>query len=332
MNDVVVVGAGPAGLASAIAASRSGLSCTIVEQGSIADAIRRFPINMTWFSTPELLEIGGVPFVISTVRPTRVDTLNYYMRVARQFNLHILTRERVTDIRRNTGLGFSVMTAGGKQIDGTSVVIATGYYDHPVRLGVPGEDLSHVFHYYDEPFRYAGKRVVVVGGRNSAVETALDLYRHGAQVTMIHRGPSLSTGVKYWIQPDCENRIKAGEIEALFNATVRRIGPESVVVQGAGGEGTVPADFVFVLIGYGPDSELLRRSGVLLDAETLAPVPGPRPFATNIPGMFVAGSVVAGKNTNTIFVENGRLHGEAIIRTILADRSDNCSESRGRDC
>jgi thioredoxin reductase (NADPH) len=251
------------------------------------------------------------------VRPTRVDTLNYYMRVAREFNLHILTHERVMEIRRNLGPGFSVMTAGGKQIEGKHVVIATGYYDNPVHLGVPGENLPHVFHYYDEPFRYAGKRVAVVGGRNSAVETALDLYRHGALVTMIHRGASLSTGVKYWIQPDCENRIKAGQIEALFNATVCRIGPESILVQGAGVERIVPADFVFVLVGYGPDSELLRRSGVLLDAETLAPMPGPRPFETNVPGLFVAGSVVAGKNTNTIFVENGRLHGEAIIGSIL---------------
>jgi thioredoxin reductase (NADPH) len=322
MNDVVVIGAGPAGLACGIAAVRSGLSCTIIEQGSIVDAVRRFPVNMTWFSTPELLEIGDVPFIIPTVRPSRVDTMNYYMRVASQFKLDVRTHECVTDIRATGGSGFSVTTGAGKQIVAHHVVIATGYYDHPVKLGVPGEDLPHVCHYYDEPFRYAGMRVAVVGGRNSAVETALDLYRHGAKVTMIHRGPSLSTGVKYWIQPDCENRIKAGQIRALFNTTVGAIGPEDLVVRGPGGEETVPARFVFVLIGYGPDSVLLRRAGVALDAETLAPKPGPHPYETNVPGLFVAGSVVAGKNTNTIFVENGRLHGEAIIRTILERRGD----------
>jgi thioredoxin reductase (NADPH) len=320
MIDVVVIGAGPAGLACAIAAVRSELSCTIVEQGSIVDAIRRFPVNMTWFSTPELLEIGDVPFIIPTVRPSRVDTLNYYMRIASQFDLDVRTHERVTGIRPNAGSGFSVTTNAGKQIAAHHVIIATGYFDNPITFGVPGEDLPHVSHYYDEPFRYAGMRVAVVGGRNSAVETALDLYRHGSKVTLIHRGPSLSTGVKYWIQPDCENRIKAGQIKALFDTTVTAIRPEALVIRGPGGEATVPADFVFVLIGYGPDSELLRRSGVVLDAETLAPIPGEHPFETNVPGLFVAGSVVAGRNTNTIFVENGRLHGEAIIRTILEGR------------
>jgi thioredoxin reductase (NADPH) len=317
MFDVVVIGAGPAGLACAIAASHAGLSCVIVEQGSVADAIRRFPVNMTWFSTPELLEIGGVPFVIPAVRPTRVDTLNYYMRVAQQFALQIRTNQRVVDIAPASGGGFELSAASGKKFGGKHVVLATGYFDHPAKLGVPGEDLPHVSHYYDEPFRYAGARVAVVGGRNSAVETALDLYRHGAQVTLIHRGPSLSTGVKYWIQPDCENRIKAGQIEALFNTTVTRIGEGTMGVR-IGEEGrTIPADFVFVLIGFGPDSGLLRRAGVRLDAETLAPVPGERPFETNVRGLFVAGSIVAGRNTNAIFVENGRLHGEDIIRTIL---------------
>ena len=315
MHDVLIIGAGPAGLACAIAASRAGLSCVIVEQGSVVDAIRRFPVNMTWFSTPELLEIGGVPFVIPTVRPTRVDTLNYYMRVAAQFNLQIRTNERVVDISRDSGGGFELSTASGKKFGGEHVIIATGYYDHPGQLGVPGEDLPHVFHYYDEPFRYAGARVVVVGGRNSAVETALDLYRHGARVTMVHRGPSLSTGVKYWIQPDCENRIRAGQIEALFDTTVSEIGEGTVAVRTGGAVRTIPADFVFVLIGFGPDSGLLTRAGVELDAETLAPVAGPRPYETNVRGLFVAGSVVAGRNTNAIFVENGRLHGEDIIRT-----------------
>ena len=321
MNDVLIIGAGPAGLACAIAASRAGLTCCIVEQGSVADAIRRFPVNMTWFSTPELLEIGEVPFVIPTVRPTRVDTLNYYLRVARHFSLDIRTHQRVTDIQRNSAQGFVVRTAAGATFDAVHVVIATGYYDHPVHLGVPGEDLPHVRSYYDEPFAYAGKRVVVIGGRNSAVETALDLYRHNARVTLVHRGPSLSAGVKYWIQPDCENRIKAGQIAAVFGATVRSIAPDSVTVAVDGGERSIPADFVFVMVGFGPDSVLLRKAGVELDPETLAPRVSGQTWETNVPGLFVAGSVVAGKNTNAIFVENGRLHGETIARAILARRN-----------
>jgi thioredoxin reductase (NADPH) len=320
MKDVVIIGAGPAGLACGIAASRAGLTCCIVEQGSVVDAIRRFPVNMTWFSTPELLEIGDVPFVIPTVRPTRLDTLNYYLRVARQFGLDILTHEPVTDIRRGKGIGFSVRTAAGKEIEGEHVIIATGYYDNPVHLGVPGEDLPHVAHSYDEPFRYAGRQAVVVGGRNSAVETALDLYRHGASVTLVHRGSSLSTGVKYWIQPDFENRVKAGQITALYTSTVRSIAPGSVTVEVSGQERVIPADFVFVLAGYGPDSALLRRAGVELDPSTLAPKAAEQTFETNVPGLFVAGSVVAGKNTNAIFVENGRLHGEMIVTAILARR------------
>lgn len=321
MIDVLIIGAGPAGLACAIAATRAGLTCCIVEQGSVADAIRRFPVNMTWFSTPDLLEIGDVPFLIPTVRPTRVDTLNYYLRVAGHFSLDIRTHERVTDVRRNATKGFVVQSATGTMFEADHVVIATGYYDHPVRLGVPGEDLSHVRYYYDEPFAYAGTRVVVIGGRNSAVETSLDLFRHDARVTLVHRGPSLSPGVKYWIQPDCENRIKAGQITALFGTTVRSIGPDNVTVADVGGERSIPADFVFVMAGFGPDSVLLRRAGVDLDPETLAPRVSGEAFETNVPGLFVAGSVVAGKNTNTIFVENGRLHGETIARAILARKN-----------
>lgn len=262
-----------------------------------------------------------MPFVLPTVRPTRVDTLNYYLRVARHFGLDIETHERVTDIRRRDAHGFVVHTATGKEIEGAHVVIATGYYDQPVRLGISGEDLPHVLHYYDEPFRYAGMHVVVVGGRNSAVETALDLYRHDAHVTLVHRGTSLSAGVKYWIQPDCENRIKAGQIRAVFGANVRSIVPGTVTVATAGGEQVLAADYVFVMAGFGPDSVLLRRAGVDLDPQTLAPMLSGETFETNVPGLFVAGSVVAGKNTNTIFVENGRLHGDTIARAILARRS-----------
>ncbi len=317
MFDVLIIGAGPAGLACAIAAGKAGLSAAVLEQGSVTDAIRRFPVHMTWFSTPELLEIGNVPFVIPTVRPTRVDTLNYYSRVAQSEALDIRSHDGVSSIARQADNHFTVTTRKGVVYVARAVVIATGYFDHPQRLDVPGEDLPHVSHYYDEPFRYSGKDVVIVGGRNSAVESALDLYRHGARVTLVHRGPVLSPGVKYWILPDIENRFKAEQIKVAFETTVEAIEEGSVRLVEKGGRTTIPADFVFVLIGFGPDSELLRGAGVQLDPNTLAPVCDALTFETNVHGLFVAGSVVSGKETNRIFVENGRLHGDVIVGELL---------------
>jgi len=318
MHDLTIIGAGPSGLSTAIAARKAGLSAVILEQGSVTDAIRRFPVNMTWFSTPELLEIGNVPFVIPTVRPSRVDSLNYYHRVALMEGLDIRCHDAVTSIDRQPDATFLVGTHKGVRHASRSVVIATGYFDHPQRLQVPGEDLPHVFHYYAEPFQFSGTDVVVVGGRNSAVETALDLYRHGARVTLVHRGASLSPGVKYWILPDIENRIKAGHVHALFEARVEEIQEGCLVLNQRGGRLVRKADFVFVLIGFGPDSELLRAAGVELHPTSCAPVCNPTTFETNVPGLFVAGSVVAGKDTNKIFVENGRLHGEVIVKAVLS--------------
>lgn len=316
-TDLIIVGAGPSGLATAIEAGKAGLSSLILEKGSLVDYIRRFPVNLVWFSTPELLELGDVPFVISTVRPTRVDTLNYYRRVAEQYALDIRPHDAVSEIRKENGR-FTVRTDTGLSYQAKNVVIATGYFDNPNTLGVPGEELGHVLHYYDEPFRYAGSNVVVVGGRNSAVEAALDLYRHGVNVTLVHRGEKLSDGVKYWILPDMENRIKAGQVKGEFSSTVKSISPGSVRISSPTGEKEVPADFVFVLIGYHPDTSHLARFGIAIDPETLAPVCREGSYETNIPGLFVAGSVVAGKFNNKIFVENGRLHGGLIIREILA--------------
>ena len=316
MHDLTIIGAGPSGLSTAIAAQRAGLSAVILEQGSVTDAIRRFPVNMTWFSTPELLEIGNAPFVIPTVRPSRVDTLNYYHRVALMEGLDIRCHDCVTSIDRQPDATFLVVTQKGVRHPSRSVVIATGYFDHPQRLNVPGEELPHVFHYYTEPFRFSGTDVVVVGGRNSAVETALDLYRHGARVTLVHRGPALSPGVKYWVLPDIENRIKAGQVQSLFETYVEEIQEGSLVLKHKGERLSRKADFVFVLIGFGPDSALLRAAGVELNPASLAPACDPSTFETNVPGLFVAGSVVAGKDTNKIFVENGRLHGEVIVRAV----------------
>lgn len=316
MVDVLVAGAGPAGLSCAIEATRAGLTCIVLEKGSVVDAIRRFPVNLTWFSTPELLEIGNVPFVISTFRPSRIDTLNYYRRVCTHYGLEIRPFDAVTDIRRSGSL-FTVATLRGQTYQAGNIVVATGYFDNPNRLGVPGEDLPHVLHYYDEPFRYAGSHVTIVGGRNSAVEAALDLFRHGALVTLIHRGEQLSEGVKYWILPDIQNRLNAGEITARFSSSVLEIKNGAIVVQTPSGIIDQENDFIFVLVGFQPDTRSLDRFGIAIHPETLAPVHDNETFETNVPGLYVAGSVVAGKENNKVFIENGRHHGGAIVRSIL---------------
>ncbi len=320
MVDLIVVGSGPAGLSCAIEGVKSGLTATVLEKGSLVDAIRRFPSNLVWFSTPELLEIGGVPFIVAAIRPTRVDTLKYYQKVVRHFDLDIRYFDPVIGVECQNGC-FLVRTARGGAFSGRNVVVATGYFDNPNRLGVAGEDLPHVSQYYDEPFRYFDRDVVVVGGRNSAVEASLDLFRNGARVTIIHRGERLSEGVKYWILPDIENRIKAGEVHAHFRSSVMEIKPGVVAVRGPAGVSELKADFVFVLIGFHPDTTHLQGYGVEVDPETLAPRHNPGTFETNVPGLYVAGSVVAGKNNNKIFVENGRLHGAVIVGSILARRS-----------
>jgi len=319
MVDLIVVGSGPAGLSCAIEAVKSGLTATVLEKGSLVDAIRRFPANLVWFSTPELLEIGNIPFIVSAVRPTRVDTLKYYQKVVRHFQLDVRYFDPVVGVKRQDG-SFLVRTANGATHAGRNIVVATGYFDHPNKLGVPGEDLPHVSHYYDEPFRYFDRDIVVVGGRNSAVEASLDLFRNGGRVTLIHRGERLSEGVKYWILPDIENRIKAGEVHAQFQSSVLEIRPGTVIVRGPSGVSELKADFLFVLIGFHPDTIHLKEYGVEIEPETLAPRHNPETLETNVPGIYVAGSVVAGRNNNKIFVENGRLHGAVIAGSIL-DRS-----------
>ncbi len=316
LYDIVIVGSGPSGLACAIEAKRAGLSTVILEQGSVADAIRRFPTNLVWFSTPELLEIGNVPMIVPTVHPTRVDTLGYYQRITTLFDLDVRTFDAVEMIQRVEDK-FITTTGKGRTYTSSTVIVATGYFDHPNHLNVVGEDLPHVLHYYDEPQKYFGTTVAVVGGRNSAVEASLDLYRHGARVSLIHRGPKLSEGVKYWILPDIENRIKAGQIQAYFDSTVTQITPTELQIQLGGSQKSIKVDFVFVLIGFHPDTAQLQKFGVHIDPENLAPASDSATFETNVPGLFVAGSAVAGKNNNKIFVENGRLHAFSIIPSIV---------------
>jgi thioredoxin reductase (NADPH) len=271
---------------------------------------------LIWFSTPELLEIGNVPFVIHTVRPKRVDTINYYQRVCTHYQLDVRTLDGVEKVEKADGY-FTVTTQRGRIHEAKNVVVATGYYDDPNKLDVPGEGLPSVMHHYREPFEFFGKDVAVVGGRNSAVEAALDLFRHGAHVTLIHREAELSKGVKYWILPDIENRIKSGEIRSLFRTTVKEINKECIKVQTPKGIEVLHNDFTFVLIGFHPDTRHLQSYGVEINPETLGPIHDENTLETNVAGLYVCGSIVAGKNNNKIFVENGRQHGAVIISSIL---------------
>jgi len=311
--ELVVVGSGPAGLSCAIEAKRARLSCVVLEKGSLADAIRRFPVNTTFFSTPDLLEIGGVPFLSSGFRPTRGEVVRYYQKVADVHGLDVAFERHVEGIGRDNG-GFEVRTNKGRYRAG-AVVVATGYFDRPRPFVVPGSDLPKVIRFFDEGSHYFRRRVAVVGGRNSAVETALDLFRCGARVTLIHRGSDLSEGVKYWILPDIENRIRSGEITALFNGRVMEVRADSIIVdQGKSLE--LPNDYLFVMIGYEPDITLLAQAGAGIDADTLAPLHNPDTMETTVKGLYVAGSIGAGRHNNKIFIENGRMHGERIVKSL----------------
>lgn len=324
-RELLVVGAGPAGLGVAIAAARAGLDYEVLEKGAVVHSIYRFPRGMTFFTTAELLELGNLPFVTPHAKPTREEALNYYRRVADTHRLAVSLGERVVAIGRE-GTGFTVETAVDRP--GTvprrlarrarHVVVATGTYDQPNPLAVPGEDLPHVSHYFDEPHPFHRRRVVVVGGSNSAAEAALALFRAGALVTLVHRRERLSGSVKYWVKPDVENRIAEGAIGARFETTVERITPEAVVVQGPGGREEVPADAVFLLTGYRPDAGVLESAGVRLDPRTLQPEHDPSTLETNVPGLFVAGTIVSGGDGNRVFIENGRFHGATVVKTILA--------------
>jgi thioredoxin reductase (NADPH) len=318
--DLLVVGGGPAGLAGAIAASRAGLSCEVVEKGVLVNSVYRYPHGMTFFTTAELLEIGELPFITPFPKPTREEALTYYRRVVDAFALRVRTGEAVTQLRREGGL-FVVET---RREDGETpaprlarhVLAAIGYYDHPNCIGVPGEDLPHVSHYFDEPHPFHRRDVVVVGGGNSAAEAALLLFRAGARVALVHRHEGLAASIKYWVKPDLENRIKEGSIAARFRSRVAEIRHDRVVVEGPAGREELAASAVFLLTGYRPDVALLARAGVRIHPETLVPEHDPQTFETNVPGLYLAGGVVAGADTSRIFIENGRFHGSAAVKAI----------------
>jgi thioredoxin reductase (NADPH) len=327
VRDVIIVGAGPAGLATAIAARQLGLDYQVVEKGSVTDAIYRYPTHMTFFTTPELLEIGGMPLITPFEKPTRLEALRYYRRVAEAYQLQLALHEEVTAVT-STASGhatFEVESRGRlgqvRTRESRAVVLAMGYFDHPNRLGVPGEDLPHVSHYYHEAHPHYRQRVVVVGGKNSACETALELFRAGAHVTLVHRGETLGESVKYWVRPDIENRIRNGSIAAHFATEVVEIRPSEVVVRrkGATERQALPAEAVLLLTGYHADADFLRRCGVEIDAESLVPRHDPHTFESNVANLFIAGGQVAGRRTGSVFIENGRFHGEQIARA-LAER------------
>lgn len=319
--DVVIVGGGPCGLACGIEAKANNLSYLILEKGNITESIRRYPVSMTFFSTAEMLEIGRVPFVSLNMRPNRVEALKYYRRVVKHFDLNLQLFSEVTDISIAESKGFKVTSTKG-EVYAKNVILATGYYDVPRKINVPGEDLPHVSHYFDEPFKYTNTKVVVVGGANSAIETALDLYRNGAEVTLVHQFSTLDKTAKYWIVPDMENRIKENAVHAIFDAKVTSISPEKVMVQkhGATEVQELEADFVFLMTGYRPDADFLRQIGVKLEGDALIPAIDKDTFETNVKGVYVAGSVVGGEETAKIFIENGRGHGKVIIDHIVKGR------------
>ena len=339
VRDVIIVGAGPSGLSAAIAAKRRGLDYQVIEQGMLVNSIYRFPPQMVFFTTPELLEVGGLPFVSPYEKPTRTEALRYYRRVVDTYDLQIAFDETVLSVTRETDTEtlFAIETRTSRGVrrarHGRTVVFATGYYDRPVLLNVPGEDLPHVHHYYSEPHPCYRQRVVIVGGANSAAEAALELFRAGALVTLVHRGPELKSTIKYWVRPDIENRFKEGSITAHFNSCVQEIQPTSVIIRtstGAGGPGHVEgrgpeglqelrADTVFLLVGYRANTDLFVRAGVGL-TDRQAPVFDPETFETNVPGLFVAGGALAGVDTGTVFIENGRFHGEKILEVISSRR------------
>jgi thioredoxin reductase (NADPH) len=322
VRDVLIVGAGPSGLATAIAAKQAGLDYVLIEKSVLVNSIFNFPTHMVFFTTPELLEIGGLPLTTPYDKPTRLESLRYYRRVVDAYQLQISFHEKVTSIEREDDV-FIVTTedarGNSRARHARAVVLAIGYYDLPNYLGIPGEELPHVSHYYTDAHPYYRQRVVVVGGKNSAAEAALELFRGGAHVMLVHRHAALGDTIKYWVRPDIENRLKEGSIQARFETCVNEIKRQSVVVERAGVVEEIPADAVFLLTGYRPDVDLMRRAGVRCDETTLAPDLNPETFETNVPNLFIAGGATAGRTTGSIFIENGRFHGERII-TVLASR------------
>ena len=319
--DVLVIGAGPTGLACAIEAQKAGFRVVLVDKGCICNSLFHYPSHMTFFTTPELLEIGGIPFPSPNPKPSRNEALQYYRLVAAYYKLDVRQYQRVNGVTGSDG-AFTVHTEDRFSRPGAlrarKLIISTGYYDLPNWMSIPGEDMSKVHHYYDDPHPYFNTDVVVIGGKNSAAIAALELWRSGARVTLVHRDEGMHRHVKYWIKPDIENRIKNGEIKAYFRTNVVEITPDAVVIETPDAHLTLKNDFVFAMTGYHPDFDFLERIGVRFEGPDKLPVCNPETLESNVSGVFLAGVIVAGSRTNEIFIENGRFHGAQIARALCA--------------
>jgi len=317
--DMICIGAGPTGLASAIEAKRAGLRPLVIDKGCLCNSLFHYPTNMQFFTTPERMEIGDLPMTTATTKPTRAEALKYYRRAVEHFGIETRLYEKVEEIS-GSDKHFVVRTTTVRQelseYRAGKIVIATGYYDRPNLLDVPGENLLHVSHYFTEPHPYWNQDVVVIGAKNSAAEAALDLFRAGARVTLVHRGEGFGKSLKFWVKPDIENRVRSGEIRAHFRTNILRIEPDCVWVTNSVGETAIPAARVFAMTGYHPDFGFLERQGIRLDPKTLRPECDPITLESNVAGMYVAGVVVGGLNTSDIFIENGRFHGRQIVAAI----------------
>lgn len=322
--DALVVGAGPTGLACGIELQQRGVSTVLVEKGCVVNSLYNYPTNMTFFTTPELLEIGNIPMTSLNDKPNRHEALKYYRRVADHYKLNIHDYELVNRIDGEDN-AFVVSTTDRLDCHHIyrvrKVILATGYYDVANQLGVPGEDLNKVLHYYKEPHPYYNHDVAVIGAKNSAAIAALELFWTGARVTLIHRGPAISNSVKYWIKPNIENRIKSGEIRGYFNSRVLEIRKDSLLLATPEGEVILRNDFVFALVGYRPDLEFLAATGITLEPSTLRPRTSPDTLESERAGIYLAGVIVAGMHTNEIFIENGRFHGKLIAESIASQLS-----------
>src|SRR5580698_11167530 len=319
--DLLVIGAGPTGLACAIEAQKAGFRAVLVDKGCVCNSLFHYPSHMTFFTTSELLEIGGIPFPSTHAKPTRDEALEYYRQVAAFYKLHVRPYRRVEQVTGADG-AFTVHTRDrfGRvlEMEARKLAVAIGYYDLPNLMNIPGEELSKVYHYYNDPHPYSGLDVAVIGGKNSAAIAALELWRHGARVTLIYRGPGITPNVKYWIKPDIENRIKDGEVKAYFSTEVVEITLDAVVVDSPTGRVTLPNDFVFAMTGYHPDFAFLEKVGVRFQGEDRLPVCDPETLESNVPGIYLAGVIVAGSRTSEIFIENGRFHGKQIAASLVS--------------